>query len=158
MNEIIPHLYISNWIDSNNISLLEKNNIKAVITLETMLKPDFIVDYYKRNKIDFLYIHLQDHSSANISQYFDNTYDFIKKHINNGENVLVHCYAGISRSACIILNYLVRHFIESRESPQTICMKCLVNDNIKYMQSKRSIINPNRGFIAQVNNYYVKRT
>ena len=46
INEIIPHLYISNWDSSNDITKLEKNNIQAVITIETRNKSEYICKTY----------------------------------------------------------------------------------------------------------------
>ena len=45
--EIIPHLYICNWDTSNNKDVIIKNNINAVITLETRPKPSEIINFYK---------------------------------------------------------------------------------------------------------------
>ena len=81
ITEIVPHLFLSNWFTSNNPYVLNKNKIKAVVTLETMNKPDNILLYQKMNGIQSLYIRLPDSPSANIYQYFDMTYDFINDKI-----------------------------------------------------------------------------
>ena len=81
MDEIIDNLYISNWEKSNDINELKKNNIKAIITVETECKPSNIIQYYKDNNIDYYYLYLSDLPESNISVYFDKTYNFIKKHI-----------------------------------------------------------------------------
>ena len=86
INEIIPHLYISNWETSNNPEILNRYKIKAVITLETTNKPPQILKYYKDNGIEFLYISLFDNQNSDIYRYFDETYNFIKKHRLNNEN------------------------------------------------------------------------
>ena len=68
--EIVPHLYISNWDTSNNPIELEKNHIKAVLSLETTPKPYEILNYYKTRKISHMYIHIGDLPSENIRKYF----------------------------------------------------------------------------------------
>jgi hypothetical protein len=50
MDKIVDHLYITNWETSNNISELKRNNIKAILTIETSQKPITVLDYYKKNK------------------------------------------------------------------------------------------------------------
>ena len=45
---------------------------------------------YTYNNIDFGYIYLPDIYYANISEYFDSTFQFIENHTSRGENVLVH--------------------------------------------------------------------
>jgi protein-tyrosine phosphatase len=152
MNEIIPNLYLSNWNSSNNIHELKNNNIKAVITIETSPKPEYILKYYKDNNIDFLYLPLNDYPSENIYKYFDSSYNFIKKHINKGENVLVHCRMGISRSATLVLNYIYKNNINT--FPNNNCVSCTVKNIISYIRTKRPIVNPNPGFIQQVIQYY----
>ena len=51
ITEIVPHLFISNWFTSNNPNVLYNNQIKAVITLETLEKPNDILNYQKLNII-----------------------------------------------------------------------------------------------------------
>jgi protein-tyrosine phosphatase len=147
INEIIPYLFISNWNTSNNPNVIKKYNIKAVITLETIDKPKDIIDFYKNNNIDFMYIRLYDDPNSDISKYFDITYNFIDSHIKQKKNVLVHCMAGISRSTTIVLNYILKKKYELNyiENPYTV-----VDDIINYVRTKRYIINPNSGFIKQL--------
>jgi protein tyrosine phosphatase len=147
--EVFPHLYISNWYTSNNILELKNNNIKAVITVETRDKPDQIIDDYKNNNIDFKYLFAYDVPSFPIDIYFDDSYEFIDKHIKNGDNVLVHCYAGISRSATIILNYIIRKIYEYNNNKH-LCPCYVLNYGLNIVKNKRDIINPNTGFIKQL--------
>lgn len=146
--EIIPHLYISNWETSNNPYILKKYNIKAVISLETTPKPDYILDYYNKNKIEHMYIYIHDSPDVNISEHFDETYEFIHKHIQKGDNVLVHCMAGISRSSTIILNYMLRISYESGQGNSCPCN--LFKSVLEYARKQRPIINPNSGFQKQL--------
>jgi protein-tyrosine phosphatase len=142
--EIIPHLFISNWDTSNNPDVLINNNINAVITLETMPKPQKVLDFYANNNIEYMYIEIGDSPYEDISQYFDMTYDFIKKYISQGKNVLVHCMAGISRSSTIILNYIIRDMYENNRVQTCPCR--LFQDVLEYARERRHIINPNIGF------------
>lgn len=151
ITEIIPHLFLSNWFTSNNPNVLYQNNIKAVITIETLEKPSDILLYQQMNGIESMYITLPDSPSANIYQYFDTTYSFIKNKISKGENVLVHCYAGISRSSTIVLNYILKDFYKNNKNnknftnPQEI-LYCSLN----FVQKRRHIVNPNQGFLNQL--------
>lgn len=149
ITEIIPHLYLSNWYASNNADIISKYNIKAVLTLETMPKPNDILKYYKKNNIDFKYIDISDSPYSNISQYFDPSYELIKKHIENNENILVHCYAGVSRSSTIVLNYLIRNIYDKikkvNSSPRDVVQKIT-----EFLICKRPVVNPNDGFMNQI--------
>ena len=153
MDQIIPHLYICNWQVSNNIDEIKRNNIKAVLTIETQPKPVKVTDYYRKNNIDFLYLRLEDLPQANISQYFDISYDFIDAHVSRKQNVVLHCWAGVSRSATLVMNYILKKIIMQRRN-ELICVKCLLDNVLKYMRSKRPIVNPNTGFKNQILKYY----
>jgi len=52
--------------------------------------------------------------------------------------VLVHCYAGISRSATFIVAFLMKH------------RKCNLNDAVLYLRKSRIQIDPNFGFLIQL--------
>lgn len=151
INEIVSHVFLSNWATSNNPDMCEKYNIKAVITLVNNPKPFEIMNYYDSNSIDHMHVYIDDIYTANIYKYFDQTYDFIKYHTKHHQNVLVHCAAGISRSATIVLNYMIRNmfetqFVKGQDS----------NSIIQYVlhiaKSRRPIVNPNVGFLKQLFN------
>lgn len=63
---------------------------------------------------------------------------FINEGRKNGENVLVHCAAGISRSSTIVVAYMMAKYgIEFDEAVQRV-------------RSKRGCICPNTGFESQL--------
>ena len=150
ITEIVPHLFISNWFTSNNPNVLYNNQIKAVITLETLEKPNDILNYQKLNNIEFLHIKIPDDPNANIYQYFDLTYNFIENKISKGENVLVHCYAGVSRSATIVLNYILRNYYKNKLNIKMSDPYEVLNLILHLAQQRRPIINPNKGFLNQL--------
>ena len=162
MNEITQlseHLFLSNWETSNNTHVLKKYNIKAVLTIETRPKPYYILKYYANNNINYGFVYLPDMPSANIKQFFDYTYKFIDDHIQKGENVLVHCWAGISRSVAIILNYILKKYYMKYKRIQTMDPENAIISTIYNIRKFRPIINPNQGFLDQLKNkcYKYKR-
>jgi protein-tyrosine phosphatase len=145
---IIPHLYLTNWESSNDQEVLIKYNIVAVVTVETSNKPIFVINFYKNHNIKNFHIRLHDHPDQKISDYFDSSYEFINYFINRGENLLVHCRAGISRSTTIIVNYLLRKRYENSfiDRPSNN----VVSEILNFIRTKRAFINPNTGFINQL--------
>lgn len=59
----------------------------------------------------------------------------------NGANILVHCHAGVSRSATITIAYLLKH------------TKLSMMDIYRLVKGKRSIISPNFNFMGQLMEY-----
>lgn len=82
-----------------------------------------------------------DRSKYNISQHFNETYNFIENSINNNQAILVHCAQGISRSGTIVIVYLMKKYNKTYE------------EALKQVQKKRSIVEPNKGFEKQLKEF-----
>ena len=67
-------------------------------------------------------------------------YEFIEERIIHGA-VLVHCQAGMSRSAAILASYLKKK------------KKIGSADAVSFIKSKRPLISPNSGFLSQLKVY-----
>ncbi len=136
MSKILQHLYLGSMIEAYDINWLNRNNIKNIVncSIET--------PSYYGNRFNYLNLKLYDHPSQSIRHVLDLTYNFIDRSIEKGENVFVHCVAGISRSTTIILNYIMRKY----------GMK--YNDALTFVRNKRNIVNPNQGFRDQLAKIY----
>lgn len=152
MDNVFKNLYISDWFSSNDKHLLEQNNIKAIITLETRFKNDEILELYRKMKIDYMYIYILDDPRSYIYMYFNDAYYFIKRHIEKNENVLVHCWAGVSRSASIVLYFIMRYLSETNPYYRELSVCCKYNYALSIVKQKRNFINPNKGFVQQIKN------
>jgi dual specificity phosphatase 12 len=84
---------------------------------------------------DFKYktINIADTSQSGLLRHFPAAVAFIKEGIMRG-GVLVHCYAGVSRSASCVIAYLMK------ERQMTF------QDAFGFASRKRPIIFPNMGF------------
>ena len=92
---------------------------------------------------DFTYYRfpLLDQCTNDIKKYFAPTFEIIDKALSEGKKVLVHCQAGISRSATIVIAYIMRK------------QKMTMNDSLQFVHSKRKCISPNLGFCGQLMMY-----
>lgn len=133
---IIDHLYLGNF-DSAEYSNLESESITAVVCLTQDCQS------YPEN-ITLLHI---DDISENLDPYtfdiekLDHAVDFIRSHILQGHNVLVHCKAGASRSPTVIIAYLIK------------TKGLSVVDACRYVKFKANYINPT--FMDLLDEYYL---
>lgn len=85
---------------------------------------------------DFKYkvIKAYDNSTQSLLRHFPAAIAFMKDAIKRGGGVLVHCYAGVSRSATVVIAYLMQEYELSFEEAFSKASKA------------RPIIFPNIGF------------
>lgn len=134
MNQIIPRLYLSDDIAARNKDLLAKHKISHIlnVTVNIPNKYDTEIVYMKLTILDM--------ENQNIRQYFDEAIEFIDNALKDKNNsVLVHCNAGISRSASFVIAYLIK---------KGICKS--YKDAYEHVKKCRPIISPNKGFVRQL--------
>jgi hypothetical protein len=87
---------------------------------------------------DFTYkiFEIKDVETATIEDYFAESIEFIESAIRENPNnrVLVHCWAGISRSTTIVCCYLIK------------CLAMSYPEALEHVRKARHWINPNVGF------------
>jgi protein-tyrosine phosphatase len=130
----------------------QTHNIQTIISLLCDQTPPNLNPY----GIEHYFFKIKDEPNIRIDALFYKTSNIILRSVLKGHNVLVHCRAGISRSVSIVIAFflsclmcypkLVRPYISKSESSWTMSI-------LKYIQSKRSIVGPNPGFIQQLVEY-----
>ncbi|XP_042326945.1 dual specificity protein phosphatase 2 [Sceloporus undulatus] len=130
--EILPFLYLGSCFHSSNREVLESLGITAVLNVSSSCP-----NYFEGQ---FLYksIPVEDNQMAEISVWFQEAINFIDSVKNGNGRVLVHCQAGISRSATICLAYL----IQSR--------RVRLEEAFDFVKQRRGVISPNFGFMGQL--------
>lgn len=137
-NKIIDNLYLGNYIAAYNMDLLNILKVKAIVNCTNE------VGNLNSNKFIYLKLFLNDTPDENILNHFDSTADFIHNFIKSNQGILVHCAAGVSRSATITIAYLMKYH------------KLKLKDAYHHVKKCRPIINPNEGFIRHLINYEYK--
>ena len=129
LSQITENLYLGNLYDAQNISNLLKIGIQKVLSLIT--DPQLL--YYPK-EIEHKFIKINDFPRENIIQYFGECLLFIE----DNRKILVHCVAGASRSATIVIAYLMwKNQLDYFETA-------------KFVEQIRPCINPNYGFVRQL--------
>jgi protein-tyrosine phosphatase len=138
---IIPNkLFQSDLHVANKLNALEKLNIKGIVSLGDLYEQ---TEYKVHKNIKYLHIYIDDNPGEPISDYFEEATAFIEE-IDGA--VLIHCYAGISRSTTITVAYLMKF------------MSIGYQEALEIIQKARPFINPNSGFPKQLENYSNRRT
>ncbi|KAK1395193.1 Dual specificity protein phosphatase [Heracleum sosnowskyi] len=132
--QIEEGLYLGSIGAANNKSALRSLNITHILNVASS-KPPY-PDEFKYKIVD-----VQDRHDVSISRYFDDCFSFIDEAKEMGGKVLVHCFAGISRSVTVIVAYLIKKR----------GLSCL--EALKHVKSKRAIASPNPGFLLQLQNF-----
>ena len=135
-NEIIPGLYLGDIYDAHNLKGLQERNISKILTIAASIKPAY------PEKFTYLNLEARDTLQEDVlPSYFKQSNEFISTAIENNENILVHCMQGRSRSATLVIAYLIKHH------------KYEARDAQKLLKEKRSVVGPNDHFMQQLIQY-----
>ena len=76
------------------------------------------------------WIDLEDTTDSSILKHFDDALEFIEKNLQD-KNVLVHCHMGISRSASLVLAFLMKNFDMSLDQAynHTVGIRAIIEPN-----------------------------
>lgn len=133
---IIPDkLYLTSITEAESFSFLKNNKITAILTIN--IEPVRIPLGLQNSGIKTKFINLADNCTSHIKSYFDEMNDFIERN----ERVVVHCYAGKSRSATAVIAYLMK------------TSKMTLDQALQFVQSKRHVVCPNFSFMGQLKSY-----
>ncbi|XP_061156102.1 uncharacterized protein si:dkey-175m17.7 [Syngnathus typhle] len=133
ISAILPFLFLGNERDAQDLDLLLHLNIGYVVNVTTHLPL-----YHLKSGLHYKRLPATDNSKQNLRQYFEEVFEFIEEAYQSGQGVLVHCQAGVSRSATIVIAYLMKHTLMT------------MTDAYKYVRSRRPVVSPNLNFMGQL--------
>jgi len=142
--EILPGIYLGSYNAASNKEKLSIYGITHILTVAIDAQPLYTDDFH------YMVIRAYDHEFQDLISYFDVANNFIKNALKNDGVVLIHCMAGISRSATILIAYILQSQQQQIQSQQQLNA---VEDTITLIKEKRSIIRPNPGFREQLHLY-----
>ncbi|CAK86134.1 unnamed protein product (macronuclear) [Paramecium tetraurelia] len=128
-------LFLGNLDCLHNQQILEVHNINSILSICTEEK------ILMGPKYQQVYLDIHDNMNSQISNVFEKSYLFIENALKSQQNVLVHCAAGISRSATLVLAYLMKSYQYTLEQA------------LRYLKQKRPYVRPNPGFLLQLLDY-----
>jgi protein-tyrosine phosphatase len=132
LSEIIPgKLYLGEAGHAYELGIAKKLSPLASITrIINVTEFDEVPNYLEDVQgYEYLRIAVYDVNNEEIEEYFEAAYNFIEKAFAEGHKVLVHCYAGMSRSPTIVASYMMRKYDMSFEGAA------------KYISEQRDVTN-----------------
>ena len=130
IDKITDKIYLGDINGANEIKYLKQEGITHIISLAGK----FISPIYEEGLFVRKMIEIMDFPNENIFKYFKECIDFIEK----SKKIYIHCAAGASRSATIVIAYIM--WKEHKN----------YNDAFNFVKNKRKLIMPNMGFTLQL--------
>ena len=128
---IIDNIFLGSSFNASNEDLLDNLKIKRIVNISYDI-PNY------HNNLDYFYLKMKDDGIDEFNkEQLDNIINFIKKDNNN---VLIHCMMGRSRSATVVLYYLIK------------IHNMTLDESLEYLLSKRYVVNPSIKFIENLKN------
>ena len=128
---VTPQLYLSNMRAASDASALQRCGITCVINASetrTHTPPG----------VDYLHVPVADSPSTPLCDHFHRVADKIDEVCREEGRALVHCNAGVSRSAALCMAYLMKH------RGQTLLQAH------GWVKACRPVVRPNVGFWKQL--------
>uniref|UniRef100_A0A3Q4G736 Protein phosphatase Slingshot homolog 1 n=1 Tax=Neolamprologus brichardi TaxID=32507 RepID=A0A3Q4G736_NEOBR len=128
---IFDHVYLgSEW----NASNLEELRVGFILNVTRE------IDNFFPGLFSYHNVRVYDEDATDLLAHWNDTYNFIVKAKNNSK-CLVHCKMGVSRSASTVIAYAMKEYGWSLEKAYN------------FVKQKRSIAQPNAGFMRQLAEY-----
>jgi len=97
--------------------------------------------HFRDDGIQYCVVAVNDESGADILTYLAGATTFLNSLLSKGCSVLVHCQMGVSRSATVVIAYLIRYWNMTRDEAYI------------HVKSKRPQTSPNPGFWDQLHKF-----
>ncbi|XP_072750243.1 serine/threonine/tyrosine-interacting protein isoform X2 [Anoplolepis gracilipes] len=142
MQEVVPGVFLGPYraASRSNLHSLVNHGITHIICIRQSIEANFIKPNFPLT-FKYLVLDIADTMTENIIKHFKKVKEFIDESLSSNGRVLVHGNAGISRSAALVVAYIMETYELSQVQADII------------VRQRRFCINPNEGFIMQLREY-----
>ena len=134
ITHIDNNIYLGNAYNASNFTYLKSFNIKIIINASNEIN-----NYFPEEFTYYKLLDIYDDNKSKINIYFDKFINIIND--NKNKNILIHCYMGSSRSACLVLLYLIK------------VKKLNIDNAIQFLKKKSDTFNINIKFLNEIKSY-----
>lgn len=128
---IIDNIYLGSAFNAATKNTLKDLNIKVIINVSKEIT-NYFDDEFIYHQYD-----LYDNNEHSILKHLIEAYKQIRYHQQHTEgNILIHCFMGASRSASVVLYYLMKH--KKHDDGHIYSF----DDALNFIRSMRVIVNP----------------
>ncbi|CCM05505.1 uncharacterized protein FIBRA_07728 [Fibroporia radiculosa] len=134
-------LYLGSFAAILDQQLLDANHITALVHV---LDAPWVPEAAPGSQIESYRLDILDSTTADIRPHLEATVRWIDDRLRKGTNVLVHCQQGMSRSAAIVIAYLI------------YTQNMTYDAAFDFVRRKRACIKPNAGFVKALQEWEKK--
>ncbi|OAO12361.1 DSP domain containing protein [Blastocystis sp. ATCC 50177/Nand II] len=135
---ILPGLFLGSEYNAADLEWLQAAGVRTIVNVSIEI-PCFFEDQFQYHRI-----FVDDLPEVELSAHFDQAFEWIDSSLKEKKPVFVHCQLGVSRSASVVIAYLIK---KNRWPYQQA---------FEYVRERRSQVRPNPGFVKQLEEYYLR--
>ena len=102
MQEVLPHLWIGDCRAASDLELLQQHSIACIVNCAASQADNSFPHLFEYRSLGIL-----DDIHTDIRPFLEPTAEWIHERVARGSNCLVFCMQGVSRSATMLLAYLI---------------------------------------------------
>ncbi|XP_068102645.1 dual specificity protein phosphatase 14 isoform X2 [Hyperolius riggenbachi] len=136
--QISPCLYLSSGNAAGSRQVIYARNVTCIVNATLEIPNSNWPD------VDYIKVPVPDLPNAPLALYFDSVADRIHQNGKRNGRTLVHCVAGVSRSATLCIAYLMKYH------------RLSLLDAHQWVKTRRPVVRPNAGFWQQLIQYEKK--
>jgi len=142
---VVEYLYIGDRKAAKSLPLLEQLGITHIVNVTPPKQQGGVHNFFESDeRFSYLRLPVVDSDVEDVSPYFREGMDFIHQARKQGHSVLVHCQQGVSRSATIVIAYLICYGIDEKTPPMDL------KSAYTFLKTVRPTVKPKSNFLKQL--------
>jgi protein-tyrosine phosphatase len=131
-SKITENIFLGNVLSAVDSNFIISNNIKVILSLSSSN-----INVHP-NILSYHHYYIKDDPEQDIITILNECTAIIENAVKKGYKILVHCEQGVSRSASVVIAYLIKY------------MNMNFLEAYNFVKRGRIIIRPNSGFVMQL--------